>query len=148
MTTSTYSTSSNSPGFNPILQKFHKMICLIIFSETVCRIFLIFCCSCFINDFVVRKFFGTAKSPKDILRPIYLRKLLHTVLKILSAKISQKDFFSKNKKISKDLELFSREQSHWFKHDFFAQELNFILFFQMWSFNFNTLLKICFINLF
>ena len=40
--TSDYSKSSSSPGLYPILQKFHEMICEIIFSKSVFRIFLIF----------------------------------------------------------------------------------------------------------
>ena len=48
--------SSNSLGFNRILQKFCEMICEIIFSKTVCGIFFIFCHSRFINNFIVNNF--------------------------------------------------------------------------------------------
>ena len=52
MITRVYSKSSNSSGFNPILQKFYEMICEIIISKTVCGIFLFFCQSRFINNFM------------------------------------------------------------------------------------------------
>ena len=59
--TSTNSTSSNSSGFNPILQKFYKMICEIIVSKTVSEIFLIFCWSSFINNFMAKNSFSEPK---------------------------------------------------------------------------------------
>ena len=63
--TSVYFKSSNSLGFNPILQKFYEIICEIIFSKTVCGIFLIFCRSRFINNFFMKnKFSEPYKSPK------------------------------------------------------------------------------------
>ena len=58
MTTSAHSKSSNSSGFNPILQNFYEMICEIIASKTVCGIFLIFCRSGFINNFMVKNNFS------------------------------------------------------------------------------------------
>ena len=75
MTTSAYSKSSNSSGFNPILRKFCMIICEIFVYKTVCGIFLISCRFSFINNFIV-------KSPKlkyhrnlNISRPIYLEKI-------------------------------------------------------------------------
>ena len=75
MITSAHSKSSNSSGFNPILQKFYK-ICEIIASETVCGIFLIFCRSSFINNFMVKNSFSEPKNQRklNISRPIYLKK--------------------------------------------------------------------------
>ena len=59
--TSAYSKSSNSSGFNPILQKFCMMICEIIVYKTVCGIFLIFGQSSFINNFIVKILFKNLK---------------------------------------------------------------------------------------
>ena len=77
MITSAHSKSSNSSGFNPILQKFYKMICEIIVSKTVCGIFLIFCQSSFINNFMVKNSFSEPKNQRklNISRPIYLKKI-------------------------------------------------------------------------
>ena len=58
MITSAYSKSSNSSRFNPILQKFYRMICEITISKTVCGIFLIICRSSFINNFIVNNNFS------------------------------------------------------------------------------------------
>ena len=75
MITSAHSKSSNSPGFNPILQKFYEMISEIIFSKTMCRIFLIFCQSSFINNFMVINNFLEPKNHRklNISRSIYLK---------------------------------------------------------------------------
>ena len=65
MITSAYSKSSNSSGFNPILQKIYDVICEIIVCKMVCRIFLIVRRSNFVDNFIVNStFFGTLKSPK------------------------------------------------------------------------------------
>ena len=92
--TSAYSKSSKSAGFNPILQKFQEMICEIIVFKTVCRIFLIFCRSSFINNFMVRSNFRELKNywKLNILQPIYFLKNLHIILKVLSVKISRENF--------------------------------------------------------
>ena len=92
--TSAYSKSSKSAGFNPILQKFQEMICEIIVFKTVCRIFLIFCRSSFINNFMVKSNFRELKNywKLNILQPIYFLKNLHINLKVLSVKISQENF--------------------------------------------------------
>ena len=76
MITSAHSNSSNTPGFNPILLKFYEMICKIIVSKTVCRIFLIFCRSSFINNFMVKNNFLEPKNhlKSNISRSIYLKK--------------------------------------------------------------------------
>ena len=98
--TSTYFKSSNSSGFNPILQKFYEMICEIIVSKAVCGIFLIFCRSSFINNsYCEEQFFGTLKSPK-------LKYLnIHLFLKIISTQISRKNFLF-FKKISRTWSFF------------------------------------------
>ena len=80
MITSAYSRSSNSSGFNPILQKFYEMIYEIIVSKTMCGIFLIFCRSSFINNFMVKNNFSEPKNhlKLNILRPIYFFKKFRT----------------------------------------------------------------------
>ena len=95
MITSAYSKSSNSSGFNPILQIFYEMICEIIVSKTVCGIFLFFCQSRFIKNFMGKNNFSESQNHRklNISKTIYLKKILHTVLKILSAQISWTDFF-------------------------------------------------------
>ena len=77
MITSAHSKSSNSSGFNPILQKFYEMICEIIVSKTVCGIFLIFCRSSFINNFMAKNNFWEPKNHRklNISRPIYFKKI-------------------------------------------------------------------------
>ena len=74
---SAYSKSSNSSGFNPILQKFYHMICEIIVSKTVCGIFLILCRSSFIDNFIVKSNFSQPKNHPNlnISRPICLIKI-------------------------------------------------------------------------
>ena len=76
MITSAYSKSSNSLGFNPILQKFYDMIYEIIASKTLCGIFLIFCRSSFIDNFIVKSNFSEPWNHPtlNILRPIYFKK--------------------------------------------------------------------------
>ena len=65
MKTGAYSKSSNSSGFNPILQKFYEVICEIIIYKKLGGIFLIFCLSSFINNFFCEKqFFGIIKLRK------------------------------------------------------------------------------------
>ena len=92
MITSAYSKSSN-----PILQKFCEMICEIIVYKMVCRVFLIFCRSSVINKFIVKKHFLDPQNHRNlnISRPIYLKKIRRSALKIISAQISWKNFFSK-----------------------------------------------------
>ena len=64
--TSAHFNSSNSSGFNPILQKFYKMIFGIIVSKTLGGIFLIFCRSIFINNFMVRNSFLEPKNQRKL----------------------------------------------------------------------------------
>ena len=75
--TGAHSKSSNSSEFNPILQKIYKMICEIIVSKTVCGIFLIFCRSSFVNNFILKNSFSEIKNQRklNISRPIYFKKL-------------------------------------------------------------------------
>ena len=80
--TSAYSKSSNSSAFNSFLKKFCEMICEITVSKMVCGIFLIFCRSKFINNFIVKNSLNL-----NISRPISLKK------NFISAKIKWKNFF-------------------------------------------------------
>ena len=59
-----------------ILLKFYETICEIIISKTVCGIFLIFCRSSFIDNFIVKKNFSEPYNYRNlnISRPIYLKK--------------------------------------------------------------------------
>ena len=83
MITSAHSKSSNSSGFNPILQKFYKMICEIIFSKRICGIILTFCRSSFINNFMVKNSFSEPKNQWKLnnSKPVYFQKIsaLHFV---------------------------------------------------------------------
>ena len=56
--TGVYSKSSNSSEFNPVLQKFYEVICEIIIYKKLGGIFLIFCLSSFINNFIVKNSFS------------------------------------------------------------------------------------------
>ena len=127
--TNAYSKSSNSSGFNPILQKYYEMICEITASKTMCGIFLIFCQSSFINNFIVKDNFSEPLNHRNlnILRPIYLKKNQDIVLKIISAQINWKNFLFKKKIFE---ELFSWQQNHCFRSHFLQQKISFILFFE------------------
>ena len=94
-----HSKSSNSSGFYPILQKFYEMICEIMVSKTLCGIFLIFCPSSCINNFMVKNSFS---KPKDqwklnISRPIYFKKISsHRFVGLIYTKKLEGFFFWKN----------------------------------------------------
>ena len=137
--TSAYSKSSNFVGLNPILHKFCE-ICEIIFFKTVCGIVLIFCRSRFINDFFVKNIF---------LEPWNHQKLkswpIFFFLKV-SAQFFENLIFARSK-----LEGFFFNLLHLLGAFFMAANLlNFLhkklilYFFQVWLFNFNAILKICF----
>ena len=133
MITSAHSKSSNSAGFNRILQKFYKMICEIIVSKTVCGVFLIFCWSSFINNFMVKKSFSEPKNQRklNILRPIFFEKISsHSFVGVICTYKREGFFFFWKK-------FFSRTWS--FFHDcsmtnlgviFFQKKKNFMLFFK------------------
>ena len=75
--TSAHSKSSNSSGFNPILQKFYEIIREIIVSKILCGIFLIFCLSSFISNFIVKNNFWEPQNHwnLNISITIYLKKI-------------------------------------------------------------------------
>ena len=98
MITSVYAKSSNSFGFNLILQKFYEIIWEILVPKRCAEFSRFFCRSCFIN-LLWRTNFGTVKSPKVKIsrdRSIIFKKFPHTVLNILSAQIRLKHFFQRN----------------------------------------------------
>ena len=97
--TSAHSKTSNSSGFNPILQRFCKMICEIIVSKTLCGIFLIFCWSSFINNFMVRNSFSEPKNKRklNISRAIYFEKIsAHRFVVLICTNKREGFFFRKN----------------------------------------------------
>ena len=122
MITSAYSKSSNSSGFNPILQKFYEMICEVIVSKIVCGIFLIFCRSSFINNFMLKNNFSEPKTHRkfNISRLIYFRKIsAHRFVGLICTnKLEEFFFFQKN--------FFSRTWS--FFHDCKTSNLGVIIF--------------------
>ena len=147
--TSAHSKSSNSSGFNPILKKFYKMICKIIVSKTVGRIFLIFCRSISINNSMLKNSFSEPNNQRklNISRPICFKKTsAHRFVDLICTNWLEGFFFRKI--------FFSMTWS--FFHDFNTTNLGvFFLgkkiilhFFQGWLFNFNIILKTCFKNLF
>ena len=110
MITSAHSKSSNSSGFNPILQKFYDMICEMIVSKTVWGIFLILCQSSFINNFMVKNNFWEPKNHRklSISWPIYSKKVsTHRFVDLICTKQLEEFLFQK-KFFFKDFELFSR----------------------------------------
>ena len=111
--TTAYSESSNPLGFNPILQKFCEMICE--FSKTVSMIYVIFCRSWFINNFVVKDNFSEPRNlPKlNFSRPICFKFPCTVKLEGIFSKIF---FFI-------DLEFFSRLQNHSFRRHFLQTKL-------------------------
>ena len=58
---SAYAKSPKSLGFNLVLQTFYEMIWEILSSKTVCEIFLIFCRSCLIKNYIIKSKFGSLK---------------------------------------------------------------------------------------
>ena len=77
MITSAYSKSSNSSGFNPILQKLYQTICDIIVSKMVFEISLFFCQSSFINNFMEKTNFLEPQNHRklNISTPLYFKKI-------------------------------------------------------------------------
>ena len=82
MITCAYPKSSNSLGFNPIFQKFCKIIFEIIFSKMVHWIFLIFCRLRFINNIFVKNNFSEPWNPQK------------PKVKYLKRHLIQKDFLT------------------------------------------------------
>ena len=132
MITSAHSKSFYSSGFNTILQKFYEMICEIIVCKMVCGIFLIFCWSSFINDFMVKNNFSEPKNHRKlkILKSIYCKKIsAHLFVGLIFTNKLEGFFFKK---------IFFQGLGAFFMAAkllilgviFFPQKINFILFFK------------------
>ena len=149
MITSAYSKSSNSSGCNSILQKFYEMICEIIVYKTVRRIFLIFCQSSFITNFIVKNHFSEHWNHRNLnnSRPIYFKKFSahHFEDSICTNKLEE--FFFRKKVFARTWSFFHDCKTADLSLIFFHKKL-ILYFFQVWLFNFNTILKTCFKNLF
>ena len=122
------------------------MICEIIVSKTVCRIFLIFCRSSSINNFMVKNKFSEPKIHRKlkILRPINFYKISVHYLEGLTCTINMEGFFFRKENFIKDLEFSSRLQKPLIWAPFFSTKTEFYTSFQGWLFNFNVILKTCF----
>ena len=141
MITSAHSKSSNSSGFNPILQKFYEMICEIIVSKMVCGICFIFCWSSFINNFMVKNNFLKPRNHQklNISKPIYFEKIsAHRFVDLICTNKLEEFFFQK----------IFLSRTWCFFHDCKTTNLGIIFFhkkfhtfFQGWLFNFNIILK-------
>ena len=126
MITSAYSKSSNSSGFNPILQKFYEMICEIIVSKTVCGIFLLF----FVNRvLLIILWTGTIFRNRKITEskisrdPFISKKFPHIVFKIVSAQISWTDFFFEKQFFSRTWSFFQDWKTNNLGVTFFHKKL-------------------------
>ena len=98
MIISWHSKSSNYLVFNPILQKFYEMICEITVYKTIRGIFLIFCRSSFINNFMVKNNFLEPKNHRklNISRPIYFKKIsAHRFVDLICTNKLEEFFFQK-----------------------------------------------------
>ena len=134
-----YSKNCNFLRFSLILQNFCLMICEIIFSRTVCGSFLIFYRLLLTNNLIEKNNF----SKPYISGSTYFKKFLHTMLKIFSAQISWKDCFFK-KYFFQWLGAFFKTAKPLILASFLFTKN----FFQVWLFNFNTILKAYFKNLY
>ena len=131
MITSPYSKSSKPLWFSPILQKFYKMICEIIISKTICRIFLFFCQSRFVNNFMEKNKFSEPQNHQmfNSSRSFYFEKLSAHGIEDLICR-NKLDIFLFEKFFFKDLDFFSSLKNQLFGRHFFPQKFNFILFFK------------------
>ena len=136
--------------FNPILHKFYVIICEIIVSKTVCGIFLTFCRSNFIDNFIVINNFWNLKiNPNlNILKPIYLKENSvhrfedHICTNKLEELFYVKNFFSRTWSFFRDC------KSTDLDFTFFHKKIILYFLFQVRLFNFMIILKTCFKNLF
>ena len=135
--------------FNLILQKFYEMISEMIVSKTVCGIFLIFCWSRSINNFMMENSFSEPKNQRklNISRPIYFKKIpAHYFVGLICTNKLEEYFFRKN--FYQGLGAFITNATRLIWASFFSTKNQFYTFFQGWLFNFNVILKTCLKNLF
>ena len=96
------------------------------------------------------QFFGTLKSPKlkYLEKPFIQKNVRHIILKIISAQISRKNFFFPKKIFFQWFGDFFATIKPLIWASFFSTKKHFFSFFQVWLFNFNIILNICFKILF
>ena len=147
MITSVYSKRSNSSGFNSVLQKFYEMICQIIVSKTVCGIFLIFVRLRFISNFIVKVNFRNRNHQKNV-EVHLLSKSFHTQFwRFYLQKSAGRIFFKKN--FCQGLGSFFKNAKLLTWRSLLLYQKQFYTFFNCnYIFNLNTILTICFKNVF
>ena len=129
------------------------MTCEIIVSKTMCGIFLIFCRSSFINNFMVKNSFSEPKNQRklNISRPIYFLKIsAHCFVSLICTNKLEEIFFQKSF-FFQGLGAFFTTATWLIWASFFSTKNffhKFYTFFQRWLFEFNIILKTCFKNLF
>ena len=128
MIISAYSKSSNFSGFNLILQKCYEMICEIIISNTVCGIFLFFCQSRFINNFMEKSNFSEPLK-LNISRLIYLKKISPYRFEDLICTNKLDGFFFR-KTFFQGLGAFFMAEKQLIWAPFFSTKIYFIIFFK------------------
>ena len=131
MIISWHSKSSNYLVFNPILQKFCEMICEITVHKMLCGIFLIFCRSSFINNFMVKNNFLKSKNhwKLNISRTIYFKKISSQRFVDLICTNKLEVFFFQKIFLSRSWGSF-HECKTTNLGPFFPQKIDFILFFK------------------
>lgn len=129
--TSAYTKSSNSQSFNPILQKFYKMMCEKLVSETVCGIFLSFV---YTKNVIVKKIFWNCRIIKswNIWKPYYFWKMSKNSFEdvVCTFKL-EKIFCKKYLKKKKDLVAFPKYQTT--NLGFIFLHTKFYTFSQVWN---------------
>ena len=111
----------------------------------VCGIFLIFCWSSFINNFIVKNSFLEPKNQRklNISRPVYFEKISAHCFVGLICTNKRKGFFFRKKIFSRTMSFF-HDRSTTNLASFFSTKIQFYTFSQEWLFNFNIILKTCF----
>ena len=96
---SAYAKSPKSLGFNLVLQTFYEMIWETLSSKTVCEIFLIFCRSCLIKNYIIKSKFGSLKITRKLIfsRFIYFLKFYARCFEDLICKIKREAFVCQKK---------------------------------------------------
>ena len=111
-------------------RNFTRWFCQIIVSKKMCGIFLIFCRSSFIINFIVRNSFSEPKNQRkwNIPRPIYFKKIsAHRFVGLICTN-KLKEFFFRN--FFQGLGAFFTTATRLIWASFFPQKNNFILFFK------------------
>ena len=138
MITSTYSKSSNSLGLNPILQKFHEMICEIIVSKKMSGIFVVLWWKFFWN----RKIIKTT----NISKSFYFWKISANSFEDLICTNNLQGYFFFN--FSQGLGAFYTNAKPLIWMLYFCTKYLILHFFEARLFDFNIIFKTSFKNLF